>query len=197
MKELDSRLGDTDEFPHQVEFEIMDDEIKRLSPDKNNIPISYGVSSTTITQTDGKAEQVDNYFRMNGYNTTNGEFHSKESLKNDAYFHNMNEFIDNQLNLVAEVVSHKKTLKKIKKENHSQIKNLYFENELSKKKNQAIESHLREELVENRDLKYLLAGIRDKLDLCKAAINDTRRNERQQISYLKQVQADHRSDFNG
>ncbi len=57
----------------------------------------------------------------NGYQASKGEF-SKQSLKQDRVFLSMDEFIDDKLQLVGEMVAHKKTLQGIQREKKDEYK---------------------------------------------------------------------------
>ena len=50
---------------------------------------------------------VQDLFMKNGYYQTNGEFSTKKSAKQDSYFKNMNEFVDDKLQMIVEKLAEK------------------------------------------------------------------------------------------
>lgn len=52
--------------------------------------------------------KIKQFFTANGYQSSMGQY-SKGVVKNDQYFKSINDFIDDKLQLVGEMVAHKKT----------------------------------------------------------------------------------------
>ncbi len=73
-------------------------------------------------------QKIKQYFTANGYQTSMGQY-SKGCLKNDQYFKSINDFIDDKLNLVGEMVAHKKTQQEIKRRNIDDLNSIRLEND--------------------------------------------------------------------
>lgn len=122
---------------------------------------------------DMRDEVVADYFKDNGYNTSNSGFVKSTSLNNDQYFTEMNTFIDDKLTMVADAVAEKKTQKEIKRQNKDQLRKTHIDNQLLNAKNEQIENQLEEMVDLNTRLALEHEKLMKKLKACKDLMADT------------------------
>lgn len=125
---MDPLSAEIDEFhkekqdPEYEEFVMKSIDSFSIHTPVKSVKVDLSYSQNTVP------ENLKKQFTKNGFLSSNGQFSHKDSLKNDQNFSNMNDFIDDKLNLVGDMVAHKKTLTEIKKKNKEQLISIHLDN---------------------------------------------------------------------
>ena len=165
------------------EFQVVEE--PQRSPARSQSQFSMqDASKVAMSYKTAQESTLESICVENGYKASKGEF-QKSSLMQDKGFQSMDDFIDDKLNLVADMVAHKKTLQEIGQEKRSEYKKLHLESGMLSRKNQSAFELLQAEKEINEQETAELRAVHQRLIACKDLIKEARENETQQIESLK------------